>query len=699
MTVPMCASFEPTPGSSVPSHDRLASASSSSSVGTRATPSRKKARLLWRGALMLEDGTHLPGVAFVSTLGFLSGTSPARPDTAPAGGHDEARQILDPQSDALVHSDSSAAADADADADLCLALEMVRHRPLRIGRAILRAQSGQDHVGGRAVPAPSALAKRSSSSGSANYEWRASGNVRMFIDPSEPATIRYFERHFCDEAMASDPSAMPSESAQVLPLHLEHGPLSSLDARHVFGRPQSTSQNGQDSGGQSDDPFSASYVDSQASGGLFGRGPHAKAGIDKVSTSRSGHVTSQIGIFAVRAAKRSPSVENNTQTAGENSTACVMQMVVGRKVMLDDPTKTEGKQTASKSSMSGLMQPPNVTRNVPRRPQKRHSEPNRVPERPALAFKLDPPQASSASAAGEGFKGRRGLSHSKSVPSLTSFKDVLGLTPVKEEHATPERELGVGETQTRELETDADAGGPLHNGRISEMPAKQPRGNHTPGRRGEKRRKIAPHDSQMLSSGGRTRRQQKPVLSADFLDTGRNVKLEEAEQSAWMQESQGVDSSHDRLDLDTDGTGFLEDDAFAGDSVTDFGSQSAMELRALKVDQGKRSTTLAPADTGRSSASTSLHETMSDTPVLNHCASVHTALEARNRATIKKLVHHQLLGRGLERKDEGYIACFGATCTGTAVALRHTIATTPLDRAQAAQLVTSHLSMYLSDST
>ncbi|CEH13559.1 hypothetical protein CBOM_01474 [Ceraceosorus bombacis] len=88
---------------------------------------------------------------------------------------------------------------------------MVRHRPLRIGRATSRAQSGQNHVAGGAVPAPLALAKRPSTSGSASYEWRASGNVRMFIDPSEPATIRYFERHFCDEAIGSEPSAMPSE--------------------------------------------------------------------------------------------------------------------------------------------------------------------------------------------------------------------------------------------------------------------------------------------------------------------------------------------------------------------------------------------------------------------------------------------------------------------------------------------------------
>lgn len=69
--------------------------------------------------------------------------------------------------------------------------------------------------------------------------------------------------------------------------------------------------------------------------------------------------------------------------------------------------------------------------------------------------------------------------------------------------------------------------------------------------------------------------------------------------------------------------------------------------------------------------------------------------QQRNRATIKKLVHHQLLGKGIERHDREYRTCFTPTCTGTALALRNELAQAPLDRARAAAIVAAHLDMYL----
>lgn len=72
--------------------------------------------------------------------------------------------------------------------------------------------------------------------------------------------------------------------------------------------------------------------------------------------------------------------------------------------------------------------------------------------------------------------------------------------------------------------------------------------------------------------------------------------------------------------------------------------------------------------------------------------------QQRNRATIKKLVHHQLLGRGLERHDREYRTCFTPTCTGTALALRAQMGQAPVDRARAAVIVSTHLDMYLSPS-
>jgi hypothetical protein len=76
-------------------------------------------------------------------------------------------------------------------------------------------------------------------------------------------------------------------------------------------------------------------------------------------------------------------------------------------------------------------------------------------------------------------------------------------------------------------------------------------------------------------------------------------------------------------------------------------------------------------------------------------SSAYSPLETRNRGTIKKLVQHQLLGRGLERGDEDFERCFTAAYHGTALALRHTISSTAVERQQAAQLVACHLGMYL----
>ena len=70
--------------------------------------------------------------------------------------------------------------------------------------------------------------------------------------------------------------------------------------------------------------------------------------------------------------------------------------------------------------------------------------------------------------------------------------------------------------------------------------------------------------------------------------------------------------------------------------------------------------------------------------------------EQANRAILKKLVHHQLLGRGYEKEEEEYKACYGAAYNGTAVALRATLASEVVDRARAAAVVTRHLDLYLS---
>ena len=70
-------------------------------------------------------------------------------------------------------------------------------------------------------------------------------------------------------------------------------------------------------------------------------------------------------------------------------------------------------------------------------------------------------------------------------------------------------------------------------------------------------------------------------------------------------------------------------------------------------------------------------------------------IEEKNRSLIKKLVHHQLLGKGLEKNDERYLSCFNPTCNGTVLALKKQFKTEIIDRVQAASIIEKHLEMYL----
>jgi hypothetical protein len=70
-------------------------------------------------------------------------------------------------------------------------------------------------------------------------------------------------------------------------------------------------------------------------------------------------------------------------------------------------------------------------------------------------------------------------------------------------------------------------------------------------------------------------------------------------------------------------------------------------------------------------------------------------IEERNRSLIKKLVHHQLLGKGLEKNDEEYLACFNPTCNGTVLALKKQVKTEIIEKVVSASIIERHLDMYL----
>ena len=62
---------------------------------------------------------------------------------------------------------------------------------------------------------------------------------------------------------------------------------------------------------------------------------------------------------------------------------------------------------------------------------------------------------------------------------------------------------------------------------------------------------------------------------------------------------------------------------------------------------------------------------------------------------IKRLVRHQLVGRGIERDNSDHGACFQAAYAGTCLVYRRWLREHALDRAQVANVVAAHLDMYV----
>lgn len=75
--------------------------------------------------------------------------------------------------------------DPGVEADFCLALEMVRHRPLRI-------LAVEQDLGPMAGPGQAT-----------SVHWQHSRSMRMYIDPEASRTVDFFQRKFCLDASVS----------------------------------------------------------------------------------------------------------------------------------------------------------------------------------------------------------------------------------------------------------------------------------------------------------------------------------------------------------------------------------------------------------------------------------------------------------------------------------------------------------------
>ena len=130
-------------------------------------------RVLWKGALLLHDGTQLPGASIVTTM--------------------------QPWTHLRTHSGEDAGSDLEAEAELCFALEMVRHHPLR-------ARPRWETSPARAPPE------------TPETTCRASGAIQMQVDAADDVTQAYFLRLFGMEA-----ALRPGESTRQA-LHLTFDP-------------------------------------------------------------------------------------------------------------------------------------------------------------------------------------------------------------------------------------------------------------------------------------------------------------------------------------------------------------------------------------------------------------------------------------------------------------------------------------------
>lgn len=118
-------------------------------------------RTLWKGTLLLYDGTQLPGASITTTMqpwAHLRGAS-AEGDTDPR---------------------RSADVETEAEAELCFTLEMVRHQPLRISP--LLPEHGVASAHGSAVP---------------RNTLAASGAIQLRLDAAHDITVAYMEQALC----------------------------------------------------------------------------------------------------------------------------------------------------------------------------------------------------------------------------------------------------------------------------------------------------------------------------------------------------------------------------------------------------------------------------------------------------------------------------------------------------------------------
>lgn len=135
--------------------------------------------------MILQDGTALPGVAFISNVqpSFFS-------QSASIGTNDAQSSSLSPPLPPLTLA-------KEQQDELSLSIEMVRHAPINIVEVVEKVERDE---GGTMLKPKGIISTNSRENNDLfRVSYEASGHIRMYVDPSFPSTVAYMERLFCYE--------------------------------------------------------------------------------------------------------------------------------------------------------------------------------------------------------------------------------------------------------------------------------------------------------------------------------------------------------------------------------------------------------------------------------------------------------------------------------------------------------------------
>lgn len=338
------------------------------------------------------------------------------------------------------------------------------------------------------------------------------------------------------------------------------------------------------------------------------------------------------------------SLTNLAPTDGQHGTSpppALLELVLGRKLVSKTRTRNSNQHPGTSSSTAPQSQtfdrlPPRPDDPLPRSSvtqlQARSGWPAKAP--PGRGAKTLPPSSS------------RSLAKASSAPSLEY------------------RDPGVGAARHPSL-----------------------RGGITPGRRGEKR----PQRLDLPTSPSGAKRARVEKRRADVIEMPLRGQLTDSFDTSAPERRAGPGPADDLPPLDDDFGPVLTKTLVSPLAPRGGGVLTGRSSARLAQDRGRdhdrdRDSTSAPA----------LDEAQSQVAVTEPQASgAPFDVAAANKNTVRKLVHHQLLGRGLDRQDDDYAACFSPACAAVLTALRFSLSQRPLDRRLAAATAERILSIIL----